>query len=46
MDFVKIRLDSKGCYLIDFIDTARTVQDFLYVEDEGKGEGVFQLTIF
>ena len=47
MDFVKIRLDSKGCvrYLIDFIDTAHTVQGFLYVEDGGKGEGVFKLTI-
>ena len=33
------------CYLIDFIDTLRTVQDFLCVEDGGKGEGVFKLTI-
>ena len=33
------------CYLTDFIDTARTVQGFLYVDDGGKGEGVFQLTI-
>ena len=34
------------CYLIDFIETARTVQGLLYVEDGGKKEGVFQLTIF
>ena len=34
------------CYLVDFIETARTVQVFLYVGDGGKKEGVFKLPIF
>ena len=34
------------CYLIDFIEAARTVQVFLYVGNGGKGEGVFKLPIF
>ena len=34
------------CYLIDFIDTARTVQGFHYLGEGGEGLGVFKLTIF